>query len=387
MSRKLVPIAVITIGLGAVVLAAILETSRPDQIAPVFEGVSTDLERTRIIATVDAPFDPAKNTIWCASMVAAWKALENDVLGGPVEINRDIARKNGMSIESVYKLNAAADPTSTINPADIYAAAGRIDEGIIQTIYDGLGEKFPNKLTPEFSKMGPLDIVAYAYLQVELKFQYPYPVNPEPLHFTNADGGETPVRSFGMLNDKHGTPGYGVQSQPRVLFQFGSDGVLTEFAIDLDKTSLENEIIVALVPPDATLKEMIEGIARNTKNATAADEMYLYMQPEILHVPDTVWRITHHFEELLGLWVTNDSLGEYDYQIRRAQQDTYFRLDSEGAILESEAIMEAAAESAAYELPSVYIFDRPFLILMRKRGESMPYFAMWVANDELLNRW
>jgi hypothetical protein len=33
-----------------------------------------------------------------------------------------------------------------------------------------------------------------------------------------------------------------------------------------------------------------------------------------------------------------------------------------------------------------YVFDRPFLIYLKKRGATRPYFAMWVDNAELLRR-
>ncbi len=32
----------------------------------------------------------------------------------------------------------------------------------------------------------------------------------------------------------------------------------------------------------------------------------------------------------------------------------------------------------------VMIFDEPFLILLQRREADVPYFAMWVANPELL---
>jgi len=31
-----------------------------------------------------------------------------------------------------------------------------------------------------------------------------------------------------------------------------------------------------------------------------------------------------------------------------------------------------------------FVFDKPFLIVMKKRGAERPFFVMWVANAELL---
>ncbi len=33
------------------------------------------------------------------------------------------------------------------------------------------------------------------------------------------------------------------------------------------------------------------------------------------------------------------------------------------------------------------MFDGPFLLMMRKRGEVRPFFVLWVENDELLEPW
>ena len=63
-----------------------------------------------------------------------------------------------------------------------------------------------------------------------------------------------------------------------------------------------------------------------------------------------------------------------------ALQTIRFRLDKSGADLESEA------QLMALPVPSHYRFDRPFLVLMRKRGAARPFFAMWVDNAELMTR-
>jgi hypothetical protein len=64
-----------------------------------------------------------------------------------------------------------------------------------------------------------------------------------------------------------------------------------------------------------------------------------------------------------------------------AQQDICFRLDRSGA--------ELASESKMYAMPVAthYVFGKPFLIYMQKRGEKQPYFVMWVDNAELLKAW
>lgn len=74
--------------------------------------------------------------------------------------------------------------------------------------------------------------------------------------------------------------------------------------------------------------------------------------------------------------------GFENYFIKTAMQDIAFRLDRYGASLKVEVLMYLTACR-----PTDFFFDRPFLLYMQKRGASQPYFAMWIENAELLNKW
>jgi hypothetical protein len=37
-------------------------------------------------------------------------------------------------------------------------------------------------------------------------------------------------------------------------------------------------------------------------------------------------------------------------------------------------------------IPMYYLFDKPFLVYMKKRGAEHPFFVMWVDNAELLDK-
>src|SRR2546428_14179201 len=55
--------------------------------APIsFGGSSKELKATEVLGTLDTPVPQDKNAIWCASFQAAWKALEQDLAGEPVEL-------------------------------------------------------------------------------------------------------------------------------------------------------------------------------------------------------------------------------------------------------------------------------------------------------------
>ena len=50
-------------------------------------------------------------------------------------------------------------------------------------------------------------------------------------------------------------------------------------------------------------------------------------------------------------------------------------------MVESEAVIAALGDS-----PMDFIFSRPFIVYMKKRGCDQPFFVMWVDNAELLNK-
>ena len=89
------------------------------------------------------------------------------------------------------------------------------------------------------------------------------------------------------------------------------------------------------------------------------------------------WKIDHRFDELIGKVVANANPA---MPIVEAKQWIKFKLDRCGAMLESEAIV------ATFAIGKYFIFDRPFLVYMKKRDREQPFFVMWVDNAELLRR-
>jgi hypothetical protein len=339
---------------------------------PVFAGPSSDLEQTQVVATLDVPMEEDKNIIWCVSFQAAWKALQRELAGGPVALAGD-----GSLVDS---LNAAYVPGSEVPDDCLYTATGWEDEGVVEMIAGDLARRFPDKEAPEFRGIIPGSFVAYSYLEARVRFRLPYFQSVTPLTFTARDGNETEVSSFGIRpEDDYAYKR--LRDQPHVLFSTAFEldengGVETEpkkCIVDLDHESRPSQIIVAMVEPRETLAETL--VLVEEKIAGGARRPGLGIN-DVLLVPDVVWRITHHFADLEGREFQNPALKGQRMDV--AQQDISFRLDRYGAELRSEAKM--------YCLPIAthYVFDRPFLILMRKRGQQRPYFVMWVGNAELL---
>ena len=210
-----------------------------------------------------------------------------------------------------------------------------------------------------------------------------YIQNDQPLVFTDRTGRETEVSSFG-IRKKDECDLEKLRQQPKVLYRKRGTGPdnPSEFIVDLDGASQPNQIILALIEPKSTLAKTVVEAEKKTGDYSLDGENIegsLDIK-DVLLVPDIAWNITHHFAELEGRMFKNAQLKEHKVQI--VQQDIAFSLNKNGAELRSISFF-----SLIKSAPFRYTFNRPFLLYMKKRGATQPYFAMWVENAELLAKW
>ncbi len=339
-----------------------------------YDGNSTDLERTVILPTLDTLMPKGKNVIWCSSFQLAWNQLKNNVISEPVKLIG--------AGEIANRLNLAKQSRADIPDESCYAAAGFVKDGILEIIQTEMAKRFPSEPQPDFRDVSPIDvIIAYSYLTANVKFRIPYFENQKEFIFRDSQENKTPVTSFGIRPEDD----YAyrkLRKQVEVLYSFyypDPDTVtLMEYAIDLCKDTKPNQIVLAVIEPKETLEQTLEYL--NDKIAGFSREEFLHQFGinDVLLVPNILWRITHHFKELEGKYLANK--GYEDLYIRLALQMIHFRLDRSGAELKSEAKLYAAPE------PRLFVFDKPFLIYLKKRGARHPFFVMWVDNAELLSK-
>jgi protein tyrosine phosphatase (PTP) superfamily phosphohydrolase (DUF442 family) len=339
---------------------------------PTFEGTSDGLKHTQVVATLDEPIAAGNNAIWCASFQAAWKALQSDLAKGPVAL-----QDGGRLVDA---LNNVPDPKPTIPEKCLYATAGWNHQGIIEKIHGDLKRLFPSKAPPNFPGIVENSLVAYSYLEASVKFALPYFQSREPLVFKGADGRTAEVDSFG-IRKKDDYAYERLRRQAEVLYETRDDRYrLVEFAVDLDRGSKPSQIIVAVIEPGKSLAETIASLDKKIAGYQGKGTSNSGLGPnDVLLVPDVSWKISHHFTDLEGKAILNETLR--GQRIDVARQDIAFRLDRSGAELRSEAKIYMKP------MPTHYVADKPFLVVMKKRGAKRPYFAMWVDNAELLRPW
>ncbi len=347
------------------------------KISVTFSGDSNSLTQTAIVPSLDSPCPKNKNIIWCSSFQLAWNQMKNDVIGEPIQVVE--------AEELAARLNTAKQSSADIESRSFYAAAGRVKEGIINKIQKDMAAKFPSHSVPDFSDINglinePNGILAYSYLTANVPFEYPYRQVRDKFIFTDSQGIETNVGAFGAwgLLQRYEK----MREQAEILYFIEDynepdiDLQMKEFAIDLCKHSEPYQVVAAIVEPKDSLAQTLNYV-RNQIEDFKKNSRYKNMTLDVLKVPEMFWEIDHRFDELIGKIVTNANPA---MPILEAKQGIKFKLDRCGAMLESEAIIATSA------IPREFIFNRPFLVYMKKRDCEQPFFVMWVDNAELLNR-
>jgi hypothetical protein len=364
--------------LSATCLAALAAASLPGcrtgektRAAPL--PVLRDLRTTVVVPTLDTPFPRERNAIWCASFQLAWHRMRLDVIKEPIRVPAAAA--------TAARLNRAGSPEIDLPPGSCYAVAGRTAAGIVPKILRDLRTGFPSAAPPAIRSPGADSLAAYACLEASGRFAAPYYDTREPLRFTSADGASTPVSAFGLPRGDEGAP-LELRQQPRLLCVEQDTSVperLSAFAVELCRTG-DVSVVAAVVPRAETLAETLAGLQTRIADGGAHGARDTLETSDVLLVPNLAWRIEHHFSELEGKPTANRAAGALP--ITLAMQSIAFRLDRCGAELRSEAhlVVEAAMRRS-------FVFDRPFLLTMQKRGASRPFLAIWVEDAELLSRW
>jgi hypothetical protein len=72
------------------------------------------------------------------------------------------------------------------------------------------------------------------------------------------------------------------------------------------------------------------------------------------------------------------------YQIESFTQCIAFSLDEAGARVYQRSIVEAAVDLE--KRPKNLFFNKPFLIIIRHKGNSNPYFAAWIENTDFMQK-
>lgn len=299
------------------------------------------LKQTDFVITMADPAENKKNIIYAPAFMMAWEKLKQQLKSEVVVRDNNSAQFKSM--------NSGKQHLNTLND----------DEYTIDTEIDGA------------------QITVRAFFNKTLPFTTKLHTSDSLLRFSG-----TTVSSFGMLSYDADIAGMAT-----ILYYENDD----HFILRLSPQDSNHEIILAKgVGGFERLEEAARVVARDIdlgkRQAAAAKNAWKYhlAEEDVFAIPVLKFNIETEYQSITGeKFVTRD---QKPHHIIQAYQRTGFILNENGAVVESEAAVSADSGSAAPPRPKLLLFDQPFLVMIKRVDASNPYFAMWVANTELMIR-
>lgn len=303
----------------------------------------SEFEKTQFIPTLEHTLSADKNAVYCATLLFAWDEIRKKIQSPLIipDEHADLKLLNqSTSFEKILKSNE-------------YTVKAQVAEYLIS-------------VKAEFNKSLPF----------EVKLQ----------QFNNRltfDGQK--VASFGVK-------GYDSSEELRMveILYYQDD---YNFILKLVPKDQEHEILLykteqrfsSIAEMTGEIEKRIE-IGKAEKKSAKTSGHYQYNDEDMVAIPMFNFNIETNYSSLEGNRFSKDL---ENFQIERAWQRTAFILDESGAEVESEAEFFAVAVEEIedeYEKPQpkLMIFDKPFLILLKRTDSKNPYLALWITNTELM---
>ena len=301
------------------------------------------LKQTDFVSTLENPISENKNVIYAPAFLFAWDKIKEE-LKSPIIVG---------SINSLdfNLLNKSISHQSSLENNEYTATAEIVDGAII-------AKAFFNKTNPFETKLQVLD---------------------DPINFD-----KTKVSAFGMYYYNEN-----VIKFTQVLYYKDDNN----FILKLEPKDKQHEIILVKgLDKYQTLKDAINltnGLLVQGKKEQTDDKLiwkYQIAPEDIFAIPAIKFNIATNYKNVEGqTFLTCD---RKKHTVVIAYQRTGFILNENGAVVESEAMV--ALDSVGVEPiithPKKMIFDKPFLIIIKRVDKKNPYFVIKVANTELLTR-
>jgi hypothetical protein len=348
-----------------IVFSAITSTAQDhDQVtgAPtlVIKDADTDLKSTVISPALQLEHKKDTNLLWSTTVQLAWNELMT-LCGGAVQLE-------GKPKDAEW-LNAKLTGTDGVNAESYFARLALGNEGLVKLRKD-LAAQFPDGTGASHlpQSLADNEFLAYAYLFRNLAFATPFLRETRPLKFIDMDVASFTATAQPMRNQV-------------IVHDYKSP---IDFVIELVSRQTADQLLIARCSEAKSLHKTVEGIC---KRQNKAEESALESD-EVLRIPVLNFELTKNYSPVSGKKILNKALPEGS-ELEQVTQLIRFRLDEKGAVIKSIAKARGTVGAAdpfeeEVRVPRQFICDGPFAILLLKKGAKLPYFAVWVANPELL---
>lgn len=321
------------------------EQNKPWSALPEVTELS-GLKETEFVPTLENPISEKKNCIYAPALLFAWDAVEKKLGTG--------IRLSDSNSDDLKLLFASKSHERALSKGE-YSIETQVENDVIRV------RAFFNKTLPFAEKLQSMT---------------------EPVFFN----GKSRVAAFGLnFPDRE-------EAAAADILYYRDD---SEFIVRLNPKDPDHEIILfitaekfqSLFGAVTRLQTLVDTGNSQRKISTLAWK-YEFTSKDVLSIPVIRFNIATKFRSLEGQTIQMDDGGRF--LIEEAVQRTGFILNEEGAVVESEAEFTTAAldidEPIEKPRPKEMIFDRSFVIVVKRRNEPNPYFVMTVNNAELLNK-
>lgn len=303
---------------------------------------------------------PDKNMLYASNFQVVWNKFSD-------EISRQNVVLTGNPIMT-QMLNRRLTGAQDLSEDCYLAMAGTHEEDITARVIQALSDKFNESPAIDLSLKNPRDILLYTFLVKDIDFAEEFERLEKPIMFQQS----TPVRAFGIkefvLDESH----IRAAAQVEIIYYNNDD----DYIIRLLSRVQDDEIYLAKIPPLKTLSATCSYVLTQV-NINRPQEL---KEKDTLQIPIIEFDIVDWFLDLEGRCL--QSRGMEDFCIAKAIQSIKFRLVQNAAPYE---LLPSVSEEKKIIKPRKFIFDKPFLLLIRRKGAGYPYFVMWVENTELLS--
>ncbi|KAA3437795.1 hypothetical protein [Rufibacter hautae] len=300
----------------------------------------SQLKNTSFVPTLEQAIDKGKNQIYCSTLLFAWNEIREESSSN-IEIRK--------ATEQLIFINESTLFRNSLSENEINNQVA-IEDDLISA-------------KSEFSK--------------SLPFIFHFERNNKNLRF-----GANLVESFGFNGSSPE-----LASQVEVLFYCSEK----EFAIRLKPKAEDQEVLLYL--PSKTsgsfeklLRKLNQSIKTFSKSRSAEKDYwrYYFSEQDTLSIPILNFNLEKNYNTLVGSKV---AINGKEFTVQEVNQQIALVLDHKGAEVQSEAeIGLVTGEIADLPKSKRIIFDKPFLVVFKKKSSVNPYLVAWITNAELMNK-
>ncbi|WP_437774420.1 hypothetical protein [Sorangium sp. So ce1097] len=303
-------------------------------------------------ASLSTPLSSSReDLVFCAAFALAWERLRARF--GPIRMEPQPALADA--------LNAMQLGADVVDPAWSVSGAGFGGEGVVEALRAELSSKFPDARPEYLPQAVPADaLLAYGYLSKVLKFGTTFAVREATFKTSR-------IRAFGLDNSP-----LGADPARRAQVVVHDWATPEDFVLELVADDPDSRVLVAQVAPAETLADTVtSAVARLDRLQGGARRL---APDEPLAIP----RLRLDLEAIFGDLIGRPLLGEalLGKRFDEAKQRVQFHLNEGGA----GATAEAVVGSYGPPPPRSFLVTQPFLVLLQRRGASVPYLAAWVES-------